>query len=273
MVGIRHHTHPTLGFVTSTPLQFDRTEDRRPTPSEYRISLAEGVEQKAAVQRLRHQIFSTEYPAALSGPDGLDVDESDDGCDHLMVWRADRQGPRRLVAACRLLPPYRRKGAEPYTAAEFDLTSVTRLLGDTVEVGRTCVSPEERAGTAICAVWGGIARYVLLTGNRYLIGCASVSLADGGANARAIAAELAAAGRPDRALDCRPHRPFPLDRPGEPGRRAVAPPLLRGYLRLGARVGEVPAWDPDFGTADFPVLLDYQQVPQRYLNHFLAEGR
>ena len=118
-------------------------------------------------------------------------------------------------------------------------------------------------------MWGGIARYVLLTGNRHLIGCASVSLADGGANARAIAAELGSAGRLDRGLECLPHHPFPLE-PQVPGHRAVAPPLWRGYLLLGARVGAVPAWDPHFGPADSLVLLDYRQVPQRYLNHLLA---
>jgi putative hemolysin len=266
-----------MAIVTSTSLQFGTADDRRPTSSEYRVSLAEGNEQRAAVQRLRHQIFSTEYPAELSGPDGFDVDGFDDRCDHLMIWRTrgaqDRQ-QRRLVATCRLLPPHRRTAvSDLYTATEFDLTSVVPLLADTVEVGRTCVVPEERAGTAISTMWGGIARYVLLIGNRHLIGCASVSLADGGANARAIAAELAAADRSDRALVCPPHRPFPLGTPVEPGRRAVAPPLLRGYLRLGARVGAAPAWDPAFGTADFPVLLDYQQVPQRYLDHFAAVGR
>ena len=265
-----------MAIVTSTSVDFDTADDRRPTSGGYRVSLAEGNEQRAAVQRLRHQIFSSAYPAALISPGWLDADEFDDRCDHLMVWHgANDQGleRRRLVATCRLLPPHRRAGAaDLYTATEFDLTAVLPVLADTVEVGRTCVLPEEHAGTAISTMWGGIARYVMLTGNRHLIGCASVALADGGANARAIAAELAAAGRADRALDCRPRHPFPLDRPAEPGRRAVAPPLLRGYLRLGARVGARPAWDPDFGTADFPVLLDYEQVPPRYVNHFMAVG-
>jgi len=81
----RQHQEPHASHhddVTSTSLQFDTADDRRPTSRGYRVSLAEGDEQLAAVQRLRHQIFGTEYPAALSGPDDQDVDPFDDRCDH-----------------------------------------------------------------------------------------------------------------------------------------------------------------------------------------------
>jgi putative hemolysin len=210
----------------------------------------------------------------MSGPDGLDIDEFDDTCDHLMIWHGPRDD-ETLVATCRLLAPHRRSRdgrSALYTATEFDLTPVAELLPMTVEVGRTCVVPEERSGAAISLVWGGIARYVLLTGNRFLLGCASVSLTDGGANASAIATELAITTGSSRVLPCLPRHPFPVDDRARAGIKALAPPLLRGYLRLGAQVGSNPAWDQDFGAADFPVLLDYQQVPDRYLTHFLGVG-
>ncbi|MCM0678266.1 GNAT family N-acetyltransferase, partial [Micromonospora phytophila] len=55
-----------------------------------------------------------------------------------------------------------------------------------------------------------------------------------------------------------------------PPARALVPPLLRGYLRLGAWVCGEPAYDPDFGVADFYVLFDLDRMNPRYLRHFLG---
>jgi putative hemolysin len=170
-----------------------------------------------------------------------------------------------VVGTYRMLPPGR--SPRRYSAGEFDLSALSALDPDLVETGRSCVAEGHRDGAVINLMWAGIARYLHLTGHRWLAGCASVGLADGGATAAgvwdlAVRKHLSPAGH--RVL---PHRPWPpVERPS--GRVAV-PPLLRGYLRLGSWICGAPAHDPDFGCADFFVLLSLDRVDPRYLRHFL----
>lgn len=57
-----------------------------------------------------------------------------------------------------------------------------------------------------------------------------------------------------------------IDRPA----RSLLPPLIKGYVRLGAKACGPPALDADFGVADFFVLLDLQNIDERYLKFFLG---
>jgi len=100
-----------------------------------------------------------------------------------------------------------------------------------------------------------------------MVGCCSVSLHDGGATVSSLWRRLGL--RHAAAPECRvqPHLPFPVHLVGR-GCDAEAPPLLKGYLRLGAQLMGPPAWDPDFGCADLPLLLRLEDVPARYQRHF-----
>jgi putative hemolysin len=267
--------------VTTTELLLDAPDPHRPETTRYRLMLAADQDDVQAARRLRHQVFSTEFGAITPGPDGLDADDFDDICDHLIVWHGaaataetDFTG-KRAIATYRLLPPHANDGTPLacglYSAGEYDLTPLEGLLDRTVEAGRSCVAAEHRSGTAVSLLWGGITRYMHLSGYRYLIGCASVPLTDGGGNAAAFADLAAVKHAASPELCCEPHRPFDTDGIGRPHRAAI-PSLLRGYLRLGAVVCGPPALDPEFGTADFLVLLDLQRADQRYLRYFLGSG-
>ncbi|WP_230313096.1 GNAT family N-acetyltransferase [Nakamurella alba] len=243
----------------------------------YRLGLAAVRSDVLAVCELRDQVFRIEGGARTPGPEGFDIDDFDDICDHLVVWWSpDGIRPEIPVATYRLLPPgqnHRRpRHAGLYGSGEFDLRPLDGLLEWTVEAGRACVHPDHRSATAISLLWRGIARYMAGAGHRYLLGCASFHVEDGGRAAAAFA-DLAALGhRAPTALHCTPRRPFPMA--GIPAAsRAEVPPLVRGYLRLGAQVCGAPAWDEDFGTADFLMLLDLQQTDQRYLRRFLGPIR
>ena len=46
------------------------------------------------------------------------------------------------------------------------------------------------------------------------------------------------------------------------------PPLIKGYLRLGAMICGEPAYDKEFGTTDFLIVLNAQRISEKYKNHY-----
>ena len=151
----------------------------------YRVGLAATDDEILAAQRLRHQAFTSNTGARTPGPDGIDTDEFDANCDHLMVWHRPPHPttvrlPEQVVATYRLLPPHRNhsnpRAGGLYSAQEFDLIQLEPLLHNTVEAGRACVHPDHRGGTAISLLWSAIHQYMRSTGYRHLLGCGSVSL-------------------------------------------------------------------------------------------------
>ena len=166
-----------------------------------------------------------------------------------------------------MLPPGRHPGA---TRQGVDLIALAALDSDLVETGRSCVHPAHRDGAVDEPVmWAGITRYLHLTGRRWLAGCASVGLGDGGATAAGVW-ELAGRSLSPPQYRVLPHRPWIA---GERPAGRVASALLRGYLRLGAWICGAPAFDPDFQCADYFVLLSLDRLDPRYLRHFLGETR
>jgi putative hemolysin len=230
----------------------------------YTLSVATDGAQVRAARRLRYRVFAEELGAVLHGVDE-DIDEFDAFCDHLII-RQERTG--EVVGTYRMLPP--RRAAEAgrlYSENEFDLGGLARLRDALVETGRSCVHPDHRTGAVINLMWAGIARYMHLRGYRWLGGCASVPLDDGGETAAGVWDLAERKYLPPSAWRVRPRNPWPV-RP--PTAKPTVPPLLKGYLRLGAWICGAPAHDPDFGVADFYVLLSLDRVDPRYLRHFLG---
>lgn len=246
------------------------------TTSGYTLLIADDPTLVAAAQRLRHEVFASELGATLHpGAAGLDTDEFDAHCDHLVVLR---EGTDEVVGTYRLLPPGRTD--RRYADGEFDLTPLAPLRDGLVEAGRSCVHPDHRSGAVINLMWAGITRYLHLRGSRWLGGCASVPVADGGIAAAEVWSQVTARHLAPPPLRVAPRRPWFAEAPAaaDPGRspdaagsrRALVPPLLRGYLRLGAWVCGEPAYDPDFACADFYVLFSLDRMNPRYLRHFLG---
>ncbi|MEU7647821.1 GNAT family N-acetyltransferase [Streptomyces huasconensis] len=238
-----------------------------PVTSSYVTSLADTTEQIRAAQRLRHRVFGEELGAALDTPlPGHDIDAYDDLADHLIVTDTSTG---EVVGTYRLLPPGRAERS--YSDGEFDLSALGPLRSSTVEAGRSCVHPGHRSGAVINLMWSALARYVLLSGHRHLAGCASVPLADGGraASSAWLLGTAKHAAPPE--LRVHPRRPWtPTGVAPERPSYADLPPLLRGYLRLGAWMCGAPAHDPQFDVADFFVLLDTERLSARHRRYFLG---
>lgn len=223
-----------------------------------------------AAQRLRYRVFAEEMGATVQGRPGIETDDFDDFCDHLIV-RDDRTG--EVVGTYRMLSPNRASAAgKLYSETEFDLESLRPLRPALVETGRSCVHRDHRSGAVVSLVWAGIARYMLLHGHTWLAGCASVPLDDGGLMAAKVWDTVSAKHHAPEEYRVRPYRPWDPD-PVSRSCRGPLPPLLKGYLRLGAWVCGPPAHDPDFDVADFFVLLNFHEIDDRYLRFFLGAAK
>lgn len=249
-----------------------------------RVHLAATPEEVRAAQTLRYRIFYDEmgaHPNDETIACGRDVDRYDQFCDHLLVSDLEADGGgRRVVGTYRML---RRGAAERsggfYSEDEYDLARILDYPSGIMEVGRSCVDLDYRSRAVMQLLWQGIAAYVYRNGIGLLFGCASLPGTDAGNMKRAFAYlhhhHLAPSHIRVRAL---PHRYVPMDQlPSEAIDCAAAwrelPPLIRGYLRLGGRVGDGAVVDRRFNTTDVCIVLETEQVTERYLRHYqhLAE--
>ena len=229
------------------------------------VGMARSPADLEEAQRLRYSVFAQEMGARLGNTqDCIDHDEFDMYCDHLLVREAESG---RVVGTYRILPPHRREQiGRLYSESEFDLARLGNLRSSLIEVGRSCVAPEHRTGSAILMLWAGLAQYMRKGNYRHLIGCASAPLADGGMQAAGLRDKLQDYLAPQE-YRVFPHLPFPHERIARPA-KVEMPPLIKGYLRLGAKICGEPAWDPDFNTADFLIWLSLDSMSPRYARHF-----
>lgn len=243
------------------------------------VRLAGSPEEIAAAQALRYQIFYEEMgaqPTLAMRAHHRDFDDYDHVCDHLLVIDHGAGGRPKVVGTYRLL---RQEVAERnrgfYSASEYDLAPLLkagRANGQLLELGRSCVAPEYRTTATISLLWRGIAAYLSTHGISHLFGCASLH----GTNPADHAAELSylyhhhlapAELRATALVDC------PLDRilAGSYDVRAAQralPPLIKGYLRVGAMIGDGAFVDRQFNTVDVFVVMPVEGITRRYLDRF-----
>lgn len=232
------------------------------------MALAATPHEIEQAQRLRWQVFAQEMGARLAGERGIDRDVFDAFCDHLIV-RDNETG--NVVGTYRILPPARaREIGRYYSESEFDLGCFDSLRDRVVELGRSCVHPDYRTGAVINMLWAGLARYMQAGGHDYLIGCASIDMADGGHAAASIYRELANAHMSPACYRVTPHQRLPLETMRRDADYTL-PPLIKGYLRLGAWVCGEPAWDRDFNTADLLMLMPLERIQPRFLKRLFAQ--
>jgi putative hemolysin len=231
------------------------------------VRLASSASDVIAAQRLRYKVFCEEMGADLHRHDGRDVDQFDPYCEHLIVVD---EALGKVVGTYRILAPWGARAVKRmYSEGEFRMDSLKPIAHEIFEVGRACIHPAYRNSGALTRVWTGLGAYVRDNNVKYLAGCASVPLDSGSLNLGALRGELMSKHLAPEDFRVEPIRG--LQSLGDPTSvRPAAPPLLKGYLRLGAWVCGEPAWDPDFDSADFFVLLPIERMVPRYAQHFLG---
>jgi putative hemolysin len=226
-------------------------------------------------QALRHRVFVQEMgarPAVLPGtPPGLDADRFDAHCQHLIVRTvASDDRPSRVVGTYRVLTPSGAADAGAlYADSEFDLAPLERARPKLVELGRSCIDPDFRHGGVIMLLWSQLATMMQRNGLRWMIGCASVPMRDGGHVAASLWESLRHDAMAPADWRLTPRLPLPVDQL-RCDLQVEPPALIKGYLRCGARLMGAPAWDPDFGTADLPLMLDLEALSPAYRKRFLG---
>jgi len=244
----------------------------KPQPGGIEVAWAKHLDEVRAAQRLRYEVFAGEMGARLSTsvPDH-DVDLFDNYCEHLLVRD---QATQQVIGTYRVLTPAQAKRVgSTYSDIEFDLTRLRSLRERMVELGRSCVHPDHRHGGVIMALWGALAEFMTRNQLDTMIGCASIPMLHNGVVSGDVAAsiwrQLQATHLAPIDFHVRPRLPLPVERL-DASLNVEPPALIKGYLRLGAKVLGAPAWDPDFNTADLPMLMRIADLPSRYRKHFLG---
>lgn len=248
----------------------------------YRVRLAHTIEDRDAACRLRFRVFNIEMGEGLesSYETGLDVDQFDLFCEHLLV---EEKSTHRIVGT------YRMQSGETaarnlgyYSEQEFYFAPYEPLRSGILELGRASIDREHRTPEVLTLLWRGIAQYANDMGLRYLVGCSSLNSQDPSEGWQVyqqleqyrVSPEFAT--QPTNAYSC-PDEPKgihaqPSPSTGESSLPSLpkVPRLLRTYLAIGARICASPAWDREFGTIDFLTLLDLKMLSPSARNHFLA---
>lgn len=240
------------------------------------VRLAANEAEIEAAQALRHRVFRAEG-GGLS--DGRDTDHFDAFCDHLIVIDAAHSGG--IVGTYRMLrEEMAAKAGGFYSQSEFDLEALKARMPQRriLELGRSCVLPQYRTKRTVELLWQGIWAYCLSWKMDTLCGCASFPGTVAAAHALPLSFlrhHAAAAG--DWAVQA--HRDIRIDMDMMPPegidlRAALSamPPLIKGYLRLGATFGDGAVVDHAFGTTDVFVVLPVEAISGRYVAHFGADA-
>jgi putative hemolysin len=222
-----------------------------------------------AVQSLRFRVFNGELGEGATSAAGRDEDDRDPWFHHLMICHRESGevvGTYRLQTAVMAAT---RHGF--YSASLFELGAIPgAILDRAVEVGRACVDPAHRSGRVLRLLWRGLARYLQWNDKRFLFGCCSLAGTDTETAREAWRVLHARQALHDRVI-VRPRaeaRALPDDGRMRPlttaeSLGAALTPLFDAYLALGAKVCSAPAVDRDFGTTDFLVLLDVEELDDR----------
>ncbi len=255
-------------------------------PLEVRLAQSKGDIKRA--QKLRYKVFYKDGNAIADAATMLaqrDKDAFDKICDHLLVIDHDAKpsmsGKQPVVGTYRLLrQDVAARHSGFYTDSEFDISGIIERQHRLkfLELGRSCVLPAYRTRRTVELLWHGVWSYVRRYRFDVMIGCASFE----GTDPNRLALPLSflhhfASAPEDWRASAHPSRRVDMNRMAKESIDTKAalralPPLIKGYLRVGAFIGEGAVVDHQFGTTDVLVIMPVSAINTRYLDHFGADA-
>lgn len=254
------------------PVRPDRIPDRTVSKGGYEVRFARSAEDLDAIAKLRFEVFNLELGEGLdsSYESRRDIDEFDPVCHHLMVVE-ERTGD--IVGSYRLQTSDMASAHHGfYSDVEFDLSALPAdVLESSLELGRACIARGHRSLRVLFLLWKGLALYSMSNRRRYLFGCGSLTSQDP-AEGKALRDYFETQDLMHPTVRVAPRAGYECYPPGftaPPGLAAEPPPLLKAYLRYGARICGEPALDRRFKTIDYFVLFDLYALDRSTLRFFL----
>ncbi len=247
--------------------QLPSKKDIRLEAGNYVVRLALTEAERMAAYRLRFVVFNLEMNEGLESAyaDGYDKDHFDDVCDHMIVQD-------RTTSA--VVGTYRMQMGDVagqyfgyYSEQEFGFAPYEAMRPQIVELGRACIHRGHRSPEVLHLLWRGIARYALVNGGRYMMGCCSLTSQDENEGYAVFESLRSCMVEPELLTKATPA--YVMERPETVSSEMRAPKLLRAYLTIGAKICSEPAIDRDFKTIDFLTLLDLQTLHPRVAKRFL----
>lgn len=246
------------------------------------VRLAETEADQKAAQRLRYAVFVREMGGdgdLVDHAAGLEMDRFDAFCDHLVLVDDSRPEGAHVVGAYRVMRDDQAAGAgQFYSESEYDISVLRGSGRRLMELGRSCLHPDFRGGTALMRMWGALAEYVAAHGIEIMFGVASFR----GTDVQALAEPLSllhhrhlappdlrvrALGEPFQRMDL-----MPEDRIDRRAAMTAVPALIKGYLRLGGCVGEGAFVDHAFNTTDICLVMDTERLNARQAQFYTRGG-
>ncbi len=224
--------------------------------------------------KLRHEVFYKEFQGLEH--DGIDVDKFDSLFDHLIIVHKESN---KVIGTYRL--NCSTFSSMSYTQTEFNLVNVFKLKGPHLELGRACIHKDHRRGTVLSLLWRGITEYMNLSGANILFGCSSVKI-NSVAQSALIYQYLAAQGAISENLYSSPTKEFLMNDfdiwqayfkkglTAEQVKEAeeIIPPLLKSYIKFGAKIASEPAFDRDFDCIDLLTVLKKEDMTNSLAKRF-----
>lgn len=295
--GITHmaNDHKAIGAAHHQPIT-SRLLKKRKQQKSYghmgclEVRLAARKKEIKKAQRLRYKVFYKEMSAIPDMQTKMkrrDIDVYDKICDHLLVLDHEYNSKSypfasksKIVATYRILTEEMAKlSGGFYSQSEFDIAPLLERHSSThkfLELGRSCVMKPYRSKRSVELLWRGLWAYIQENQANAIIGCASLEGVDPQAHALALSFLHHHASAPEEwRVKARNSRYvnmnlMPKEKIDMKAALKALPPLIKGYLRLGAYIGEGAVIDHQFGTTDVMIILPTENISDRYINHFSA---
>jgi putative hemolysin len=269
MIAISESSEVILLPTRALAPQLPSKQDIRLEAGKYCVRLALTNADRAAVYRLRFVVFNLEMQEGLESAyvNGYDIDRYDEVCDHLIV---EDKTSGEVVGTYRMqMGDVAGSNYGYYSEQEFDFAPYESQRRRIAELGRACIHREHRSTEVLNLLWRGLARYVLVHGGRYMMGCCSLNSQDASEGNAVYASLRNYLVAPELRTMPTVQYAMPILKGKSEPVAMQAPKLLRAYLAIGARICGPPAIDREFRTIDFLTMLDLQTLHPRVAARFL----
>lgn len=232
--------------------------------SGYTVKTIETGAELNEVMKLRFQVFHKEYRKTQI-PFGIDAEVFDLSADHLVI---KDMKTNRIVGTYRLISSL--WSSHFYSQSEFNISELLELPGEKLELSRACVHPDHRKGFVMHLLWRGLVQYIQKTDAKYLFGCSSIKTLNPD-NVEALSSLFAEKNHVFKDIRVTPKENlsqqgslFLIPETKVEEVEELVPPLLQSYLKAGAKVSRLPAYDFDFQCVDFFTVLELSSLTEMY---------